>query len=371
MVAPIQGPFVGGSYNNVVGTGSEVRGWVRYRQKAPYNLPLKYKWNIRRILFAKHVGPGDPNDPAMFRASISGTTSVVAISPDHPEVQTKIVQATNKAYSDFVSQVSLAQAGLGETFAQYPQAVQMIAERVTTLAKTAALIRRRRFKLAWQTLGLKPPQGWRAKSKTFGGLWLEYHFGWEPLVKDIYNSASFLSASYGLPVVKGRASIKQDIVFDTTSGTSDRIHQRGVHHLEVHAHIQAQLRVTNSNLFLASRLGLINPVSVAWEIVPFSFVVDWFANVGQFIEQFSQFQGCKLLNPCYSYCVTDTCEGTFEEFYPYPKLYYRENGVTFTRFGKRTLTIPNVTLGIKPAWRLSITRAATAMALLVQLGISK
>jgi hypothetical protein len=36
----------------------------------------------------------------------------------------------------------------------------------------------------------------------------------------------------------------------------------------------------------ASELGLTNPVEVLWELVPFSFVIDWALPIGSFISQF-------------------------------------------------------------------------------------
>ena len=374
MVAPITGPFLVSKSDSIAGRGSFYLVAHRYRQKKPYDLPLLYDYSRRYTVSATRVGVGAPTPSSRWNA---GTTSndIVAYWESNPKVQELIDAATNKAHAKFNDALSdnaqwLANAAEGR------KSIEMMANRLIQIGRAFRALKRGYVYTFAKTLNIAlkagtKPRKIRVTSKWVSNTWLEYHFGWEPLVKDIYNSAAFLSAPFGLPVIKGRASIKKDIVFETTTGTSDRIHQRGLHSVEAHAHIQGQLRVTNSNLFLASRLGLINPVSVAWEIVPFSFVVDWFANVGQFIEQFSEFQGCQLLNPCYSYCVTDSCNGTFEEFYPYPTLYYRENGITFSRFGKRTLTIPSVTLGIKPAWRLSITRAATAIALLVQLGISK
>lgn len=38
---------------------------------------------------------------------------------------------------------------------------------------------------------------------------------------------------------------------------------------------------------LAATLGLNNPVGIYWEKIPFSFVVDWFVNVGDFIENYN------------------------------------------------------------------------------------
>jgi hypothetical protein len=40
-----------------------------------------------------------------------------------------------------------------------------------------------------------------------------------------------------------------------------------------------------------SQLGLNSPVSLAWELIPYSFVVDWFLPIGQALEDLSKFEG--------------------------------------------------------------------------------
>lgn len=48
-------------------------------------------------------------------------------------------------------------------------------------------------------------------------------------------------------------------------------------------------------------IGLINPLSVAWELVPLSFVLDWFIPVGGYIENVFAPQGLKFIAG-YTYC---------------------------------------------------------------------
>jgi hypothetical protein len=50
-------------------------------------------------------------------------------------------------------------------------------------------------------------------------------------------------------------------------------------------------RISNPNAFLAQRLGLTNLPSVLWELVPWSFVVDWWVNVGGFIASLDDLLG--------------------------------------------------------------------------------
>jgi hypothetical protein len=46
---------------------------------------------------------------------------------------------------------------------------------------------------------------------------------------------------------------------------------------------------------LLTIVGLSDPLSVAWEVVPFSFVLDWFLPIGNYIESFSAERGLKRI----------------------------------------------------------------------------
>lgn len=49
-------------------------------------------------------------------------------------------------------------------------------------------------------------------------------------------------------------------------------------------------------LHIPAALGLTNPASVAWELVPFSFVVDWFAPVGDWLNALDATLGYSFLS---------------------------------------------------------------------------
>lgn len=151
-------------------------------------------------------------------------------------------------------------------------------------------------------------------------------------------------------------------------GGTERHDYLGSHVNEVSCVCQAEIKVTNPNLYLANRLGLTNPASVVWELIPFSFVVDWFVNVSDFLNQFSEFHGVALVNPFNSIKTTTFCSGSRNQWYPVPgvTLYsafqVQSRRVTF----KRQLGIPAVTLKIRAPKPLSVTRGITAISLLLQ-----
>jgi hypothetical protein len=117
------------------------------------------------------------------------------------------------------------------------------------------------------------------------------------------------------------------------------------------------VRVDNPNLHLAQQLGFINPLSVAWELVPFSFVVDWFGNVGQVLASFSDFAGLSQVNP-----RTTTFQKTTKLTQTYTGYVANHESVYVTRI----TSIVGPVL-IRSQWKgISPVRGLTACSLLLQ-----
>jgi hypothetical protein len=58
----------------------------------------------------------------------------------------------------------------------------------------------------------------------------------------------------------------------------------------------AVVRVDNPTLRAASEAGLTNPLSVAWEMTPFSWVADYFLKIGGFLSSFTALEGLTVLD---------------------------------------------------------------------------
>lgn len=70
--------------------------------------------------------------------------------------------------------------------------------------------------------------------------------------------------------------------------------------VDVRAGVLTQLETTSE----LPVWGLANPIEAAWELVPFSFIVDWFVNIGDTLSAWVPDYGLKALSSWYT--VTDT-----------------------------------------------------------------
>lgn len=119
-------------------------------------------------------------------------------------------------------------------------------------------------------------------------LWLEFWFGWKPLVSDIYTACEVFDRPIPWSRLKGVGAT--DVPFRTVFDAglwSTKLEL--LSRCKVSAGIQ--VRIKNPNVFLLNQFGLLNPALIAWDAVPWSFVLGWFVNVDSWLKSFTDFAG--------------------------------------------------------------------------------
>jgi len=132
------------------------------------------------------------------------------------------------------------------------------------------------------------------------GAFLAYRYGVAPLMADIKSVCDILSRDHNSDVVYRKAS---KIGWGASSYTTDRIEVfKGIERVV----LTGRCLVSNPNLLMANRLGLIDPQVWVWDSIPWSFVVDWWLPVGKFLSNFTASVGLTFVDVS----VTRTREGT-------------------------------------------------------------
>jgi len=128
-------------------------------------------------------------------------------------------------------------------------------------------------------------------TKAMANAWLEYRYGWKPLVHDVYNVAEAVNslrkkvAPRGLLTARGGVTLRDKQVVRASTPVPSGLtgldrETRYTIECKVSAGVIYVVDLDNSG-YERSLFGL-NPrniPSTIWELVPYSFVVDWFMNI--------------------------------------------------------------------------------------------
>jgi hypothetical protein len=147
---------------------------------------------------------------------------------------------------------------------------------------------------------------WRTKttSEYLRDNWLSYRYGVRPLVKDVQDAAhavarTALNDEPKRQTSRGSASESFHFSSDGKSGDFDFITETRVE-VDVEAGVLYELAL-GPNTF---GLGLQRVPVAVWEAIPYSFVVDWFANIGSFVSAITPVAGVRRLGSWTTTTVT-------------------------------------------------------------------
>lgn len=185
------------------------------------------------------------------------------------------------AGSDFNAAVCLAESS---------EALSMIANSARRIAKSIMFARKGNFHEAMAAIAgsRSPKTGRRHKQKDVAANnWLEVQYGWLPLLKDAESGARFLGSVLGGPLVREVRARKKFTHQVTNGGDVYTSFPNGV------ATTKGQIIALLTEVDTISMAGLYDPLSVVWEKTPYSFVVDWFVPIGQFLSARSLGQSVK------------------------------------------------------------------------------
>lgn len=123
--------------------------------------------------------------------------------------------------------------------------------------------------------------------RAFGSKWLEYRYGWSPLLQTIYDCADSnvqitrnLMTKFRAVTVRGIPEYTSNLQLPL-AGANPRVNVK-VKGKDV-CEINISLKVRDGDFNLNQWTSL-NPASILWELVPYSFVVDWFYDVGGYLR---------------------------------------------------------------------------------------
>lgn len=264
----------------------------------------------------------------------------------------------DEAASRFYEMLANASTSLPQIFAERGQTFNMLASSMKRLSDWYRSFRR----------GRNPFTGRSCNGNNAADLWLEYTYGWVPTVSDVYGLMDLKNLTPPSPLLK----VKKDGYLKKDLYTTHKLHPwegttleyRREYVVNGRVTIRAIVEVSDPSIAFANSLGLLNPAALAWELLPYSFVVDWFLPIGTWLNNQTALWGLSLTQQ--STTKTQRVVGSYQPRSYGPNIAaVEQNDPWFEIYKDRTLTIPSVPL---PRLKnpFSPSHAISALALLKQ-----
>lgn len=272
-----------GSVKSAKRTSVKVNGW---REPLPYSI-----WG---------------NSGDVWTCEVSGratSRSYVGVSPDHPDgyaywqharsgsisngSQQPLSSVPNYLYQNALIKARLKlkelNINLPQAFAERDQVARLVGDSCLRLVRLMKAFRGGKH---WEYIAKN------ARGKTLAQLWLEAQYGWKPLYSDVFGAAETLRRHLETEVYDFRTHVSsrmRDFKVEDLAGASSvgplRFHINS--RRETTYDCKVRLDFERSGLDIPNsmkEIGVTNPLYLAWELTPFSFVADWFVPIGDWLS---------------------------------------------------------------------------------------
>ncbi|UUW21395.1 MAG: maturation protein [Sanya fiers-like virus 46] len=146
--------------------------------------------------------------------------------------------------------------------------------------------------------------------------WMEFSYAWMPLLSDIDSAARYIAEKCVDPA---KAPVQRFSKKHTMEKDQTKLVSYNSWPNEYKARFVCKTTTTVRYTYelapayqprLLEELGFTDPATVAWNLLPLSFVVDWFVNVGQVLESLHEFQQWRVVRGIKATKVTNMLEKT-------------------------------------------------------------
>lgn len=165
----------------------------------------------------------------------------------------------------------------GINVAEASRSYGLVLGNLRSLGSGLVNLKRGKVSQAFRSLGVPKKDQRRLSARDVSGRWLEMQYGWRPLVDQAFEAAKAMEAMTRERIVRFSATSKRQKTVNNAPNGQIEVWSTVTYSRKLVAELREDLGTGRS-------LGLTNPASVVWEIVPYSFVIDWFIPVGSYLS---------------------------------------------------------------------------------------
>jgi len=204
-----------------------------------------------------------------------------------------VSKGENDALVKVLGNIADAKINISVAFAEASKTSNLIYDTARRIDRAYRAFRRGNFQEVARQLNITP--------KRVHKNWLEYKYGWMPLLMDVKGYAEFFAQQHVGKKVRFTESSRAKY---TSSKTWTEVYTPfGIPPTALVSHFYSYetavrtrfwCELDNPHMAELQQLGVTNPALVVWELIPYSFVFDWFVSVGDWLQGLTAMHGVSL-----------------------------------------------------------------------------
>lgn len=224
-------------------------------------------------------------------------------------------EANAKAIQQLFGNISPYRSNVAVTVAELPRTISLIGDTASRLARMVRSLKRFDIPGAFNAIGLSSeahrrrlirkaralPRNNKSRADFASSSILELQYGWRPLLSEVDNAMHDLAERF-----KTRSDMFRVLGGSEASGS---IPARSIQYVQPSARLVymgnvvntsqvgyvCYVKVTDAGKFTQGGMGN-SPLDVAWELIPYSFIADWFIPIGSWISSLTALSGLAFLD---------------------------------------------------------------------------
>lgn len=213
-------------------------------------------------------------------------------------------RADSTAVTKVLNDAKDQKTNMTQMFAERAQTGKLFETTARRVVDTVVKLRQGNWNGAARGLGVNPSAARHRKhirnhakdaEKATASAWLELQYGWKPLLSDVYGAAELIAQKRNR---QDRTRVAKS--HRVSNKSKDKIVLSPVHSIIITSEQSRTVKYVlyystpNEGLHTLTQVGITNPALLAWELLPWSFVVDWFIPIGNYISSWDAALGLQF-----------------------------------------------------------------------------
>lgn len=207
----------------------------------------------------------------------------------------------NQAITEALNSIADNKANIAENLATFSQTMKLVKTPLSSLTDIVKKVVRDRSLFPLINKSYRQIYGGGLVDKA-AEVYLSYVYGAKPLMQDIHGIFEMGREQGNMPLLLHSKKTVSGATTPQSTAHWSPSYRHGVNvgplggDSRTTCHLWAQIDPDYAGTRAVNQLGLLNPASLAWELVPFSFVIDWALPIGPVLQALTAPAGLRFVN---------------------------------------------------------------------------